>query len=54
MRTLSPTKERPFDVWRLVNGVQRRIGVVTGVNRTLADRRAMNLYGSGVWTTERD
>jgi hypothetical protein len=50
----TPKNERPFNVWRYVGGVKTFIGIVKGVNHTLADKRATNLYGSGVWTTERE
>lgn len=45
--------ERRFDVWRYVNGQKTHVGIVKSVNHTLADRRAVALFGPHVWTTER-
>lgn len=45
--------ERPFQVFRYSGGVQRLLGIVMARDHTLADKRAVNLYGSGVWTKEK-
>lgn len=47
-------KPRRFDVWRYENYAKVHIGIVTTHNQTLADSKAINLYGRGVWTTERE
>lgn len=44
---------KSFDVWRYANGVKTHIGVVRAERHTYADQKALNLYGRGVWTTER-
>jgi hypothetical protein len=46
--------ERSFDVWRYKNSVKTYVGVVRATHHTYADRKAVNLYGHGVWTTERN
>lgn len=46
--------ERSFNVWRYRNNVKTFVGIVRAAHHTYADRRATNLYGNGVWTTERE
>lgn len=48
------TKEHTFNVWAFRGTQHTFLGIVKGANKTLADKRAMTLYGAGTWTTPRD
>jgi hypothetical protein len=54
MNTQPPAKEHTYNVWGFRNKFHTFFGIVKGANQTLADKRAANLYGHGVWTTPRD
>lgn len=49
-----PAYQRSFNVFRYVGQVVTFCGVVRSPNHVQADRKALTLYGSGVWTKERD
>lgn len=47
------TKLRTFMVFALVHNVPTFRGYVQAESHTHADKKAINLYGSGVWTKEK-
>lgn len=53
MITETQPRLKVFQVFRYVRGIQQWVGNVQAETHVLADRKAANLYGSGVWCKEK-